>query len=396
MKFSSKIEKCGLSPIRKFAPLANEATKKGIKIYHLNIGQPDIETPKEMMEAIRAIDDPVLAYAPSPGLPVMIDAVQNYYEKIGAPLDKSNIQITTAGSEALMMALFSILDDGDEIIIPEPFYTNYNTFVNLTGGSIRPIPCTPEEGYHFASREKIEPLINEHTRAIMFTNPGNPTGTVLTEEELKLVCDIAKEHDLFVIGDEVYREFVYENEPLMSILQLEGFEENAIVIDSVSKRFSACGARIGCMLSRNKELMQQVTKYAQGRLSSPTIDQIGSAALYNVGPEYFDAVRVEYKSRRDTMVEGLSKIPGIIYSNPKGAFYCMAKLPVDNAEDFQTWLLTEYENNGETVMFAPAAGFYATKGSGVNEIRMAYVLKKEDIARAMELLKDAIEKYNNR
>ncbi len=396
MKFSSKIEKCGLSPIRKFGPLANEAKAKGIKIYHLNIGQPDIETPKEMMDAIRAINDPVLEYAPSQGLPVMIDAVQNYYKKIGVPLEKSEIQITTAGSEALMMALSCILDNGDEIIIPEPFYTNYNTFVNLTGGSIRPIPCTPEEGYKFASREKIEPLINEHTRAIMFTNPGNPTGTVLTRDEMELVCQIAKEHDLFVIGDEVYREFVYENEPLQSILQLEGLEENAIVIDSVSKRFSACGARIGCLLSRNKELMQNVMKYAQGRLSTPTIDQIGSAALYNVGPEYFDAVRKEYKARRDTMVEGLSKIPGVIYSNPKGAFYCMAKLPVDNAESFQTWLLKEYNNNGETVMFAPAAGFYATPGSGVNEIRMAYVLKREDIARAMELLADAIEKYNNR
>ena len=362
MKFSSKIEKCGLSPIRKFGPLANEAKAKGIKIYHLNIGQPDIETPKEMMDAIRAINDPVLEYAPSQGLPVMIDAVQNYYKKIGVPLEKSEIQITTAGSEALMMALSCILDNGDEIIIPEPFYTNYNTFVNLTGGSIRPIPCTPEEGYKFASREKIEPLINEHTRAIMFTNPGNPTGTVLTRDEMELVCQIAKEH----------------------------------VIDSVSKRFSACGARIGCLLSRNKELMQNVMKYAQGRLSTPTIDQIGSAALYNVGPEYFDAVRKEYKARRDTMVEGLSKIPGVIYSNPKGAFYCMAKLPVDNAESFQTWLLKEYNNNGETVMFAPAAGFYATPGSGVNEIRMAYVLKREDIARAMELLADAIEKYNNR
>ena len=218
----------------------------------------------------------------------------------------------------------------------------------------------------------------------------------MTREEMELVCQIAKEHDLFVIGDEVYREFVYENDPLQSILQLEGLEENAIVIDSVSKRFSACGARIGCLLSRNKELIQNVMKYAQGRLSTPTIDQIGSAALYNVGPEYFDAVRKEYKARRDTMVEGLSKIPGVIYSNPKGAFYCMAKLRVDNAESFQTWLLKEYNNNGETVMFAPAAGFYATPGSGVNEIRMAYVLKREDIARAMELLADAIEKYNNR
>jgi len=396
MKFSSKIEKCTLSPIRKFGPLASEAEKSGKKIYHLNIGQPDIETPKEMMDAIKNFSDPILAYAPSGGLPVLVNAVQKYYEGIDASLDSSDILITNGGSEAIMMALACILDDGDEIIIPEPFYANYNTFAKLTGASIHPLPTTPEEGYHFADREKIEACINEHTRAIMFTNPGNPTGTVLTPEELKLMADIAKEHDLFIIGDEVYREFVYDNEPLMSLLQLEGYEENVIVIDSVSKRFSACGARIGCMISRNKDLMKNAMKWCQGRLCAPTIDQIGSAALYNVGPEYYDAVRKEYKARKDVMVEGLSKIPGLIYSDPKGAFYCMAKLPVDDAEKFLTWLLSEYEDNGETVMYAPASGFYATPGSGTSEIRMAYVINKEDIARALELLGDAIEKYNSK
>lgn len=394
MKFSSKIEKCGLSPMRKFAPYANEAVKKGKKLYHLNIGQPDIATPAAYFEAVKNFSQPVLAYAPSDGVPVMIDAVVDYYGKIGAPITNKQVLISTGGSEALQMALSSILDEGDEIIIPEPFYPNYSTFVTLTGATIRPVTTKPEEGYKFAIRERIEACINEHTRAIMFTNPGNPTGTVLTEEELKLLADIAKEHDLFIIGDEVYREFVYGGEKLMSLLQLDGYEDNVVVIDSVSKRFSACGARIGCMITRNAELYNHAMKWCQGRLCASTIDQVASAALYTVGPEYFDAVRKEYCARKDCLVEGLKKIPGVVYSEPKGAFYVMAALPVDDAEKLQMFMLNEWDDNGETLMFTPAESFYKTPNTGKNEIRMAYVINEADITRSMELLKAGIEAYN--
>ena len=394
MKFSSKIEKCGLSPMRKFAPYANEAVKNGKKLYHLNIGQPDIATPAAYFEAVKNFSQPVLAYAPSDGVPVMIDAVVDYYGKIGAPITNKQVLISTGGSEALQMALSSILDEGDEIIIPEPFYPNYSAFVTLTGATIRPVTTKPEEGYKFAIRERIEACINEHTRAIMFTNPGNPTGTVLTEEELKLMADIAKEHDLFIIGDEVYREFVYGGEKLMSLLQLKGYEDNVVVIDSVSKRFSACGARIGCMITRNAELYNNAMKWCQGRLCASTIDQVASAALYTVGPEYFDAVRKEYCARKNCLVEGLKKIPGVVYSEPKGAFYVMAALPVDDAEKLQMFMLNEWDDNGETLMFTPAESFYKTPNTGKNEIRMAYVINEADITRSMELLKAGIEAYN--
>ena len=293
MKYSGKMERCGLSPMRKFAPYALKAEEKGRKIYHLNIGQPDIETPPVYFEAVKNFSQPVLAYAPSAGVPELLDAIREYYASIGASLTNDDILISTGGSEALQMVMSAILDEGDEIIIPEPFYPNYSTFVTLTGASIRPITTRPEEGYRFAIRERVEACINEHTRAILFTNPGNPTGTVMTADELKLIVEIARENDLFLIGDEVYREFVYGGEPLMSLLQLEGYDENVVVIDSVSKRFSACGARIGCVITRNRELYNQVMKWCQGRLCTSTLDQIASAALYSVGPEYFEAVRKE-------------------------------------------------------------------------------------------------------
>lgn len=396
MKFSSKIEKCNLSPIRKFYPYQVECAKRGVKIYHLNIGQPDIATPPAYFDAVRDFKLPVLEYAPSPGIPDMIKAVQGYYDNLGIHYATNDIFVTTGGSEALTIALNCILDDGDEIIIPEPFYPNYNTFVRATGATIRPLTTHAEEGYKFAIRERIEPLINEHTRAILFTNPGNPTGTVLTPEELRLMADIAKEHNLFLIGDEVYREFVYGGEPLETIGQFEDINDNAIIIDSVSKRFSACGARIGCIISKNKELMNHCMKYAQARLSVATLDQIASAALYDVGPEYFAAVRDEYKLRRDTVVEELNKIPGIVFECPKGAFYLMAALPVDDAEKFQQWLLEEFDDNGDTVMFAPGKAMYATPGKGINEIRIAYILKREDLIRACQLLALGIKKYNAR
>ena len=396
MKFSSKIEKCGLSPMRKFHPYAVAAEKQGKKLYHLNIGQPDIETPQAYFDAVKAFNKPVLEYAPSAGVPELIDAIQKYYDNLNMHFGKDEIYITAGGSEALLMVMNAILDDGDEILIPEPYYPNYDTMVNLTGGVIHPIPTTPEEGYHYADRAKIEKEINEHTRAIMVTNPGNPTGVVLTPEEMRLMVDIAKEHDLFIIGDEAYREFVYAGEPLQSLGQFEDAADNVIVIDTVSKRFSACGARIGCVITRNHDLLAQCMKYCQCRLCVPTIDQLASAKLYDVGPEYFAAVREEYKRRRDTVMAGLAKIPGVVCECPKGAFYVMAALPVDDAEKFQYWLLEEWDDNGDTVMFAPGGGFYKTPGKGINEVRMAYVLKQADLERAMELLAKGIEAYNNR
>ena len=396
MKFSKKIEKCGLSPMRKFHPYAVAAQERGIKLYHLNIGQPDIETPAAYFEAAKNFNEPVLEYAPSAGVPELIDAIQKYYDDLDMHFEKNEIYITAGGSEALMMVMAAILDDGDEILIPEPYYPNYTTMAALTGASIHAIPTTPEEGYHYADRAKIEAEINEHTRAIMVTNPGNPTGVVLTPEEMRLMVDIAKEHDLFIIGDEAYREFVYAGEPLQSMGQFDDAAENVIVIDTVSKRFSACGARIGCVISRNHALMDELMKYCQCRLSVPTIGQLASAKLYEVGPEYFAKVREEYKKRRDTVMEGLGKIPGVICKCPKGAFYVMAALPVDDAEKFQYWLLQEWDDNGESVMFAPGEGFYGTPGKGKNEVRLAYVLKQADLERAMDLLAKGIAAYNAR
>jgi aspartate aminotransferase len=396
MIFSSKVQRCGLSPMRKFHPFAVAAEQKGRKIYHLNIGQPDIATPPEYFEAVRNFNQDVLAYAPSPGIPALIEAIRSYYAKLNMHFASDEILITTGGSEALSITFQCILDDGDEVLIPEPFYPNYNTMVATCGAHIHPIPTSPEEGYHYADREKIEREINEHTRAIVVTNPGNPTGAVLTHDEMRMIVDLAKEHNLFVIGDEAYREFVYAGEPLQSMGEFDDAPDNVILADTVSKRFSACGARIGCLISRNHEFLGHAMKYCQARLSVATLDQVASAALYNVGPEYFDAVRKEYKLRRDTVVNALQKIPGVVCKCPHGAFYVMAALPVDDADKFQRWLLEEFEDNGDTVMFAPGEPFYATPGKGRNEIRIAYVLKQEDLERAMELLAKGIEAYNNR
>ena len=394
MKFSSKALRCQQSPMRKFHPYAVAAAAAGKKIYHLNIGQPDIQTPPQLFEAVRSFHEATLAYAPSPGIPALIDAICSYYARIGVTLDAGNVLVTTGGSEALQIACNCILDAGDEIIIPEPFYPNYHTFITTAGASIHPLHTRPEEGYFFADRAKIEACITPHTRAILVTNPGNPTGTCLTRDEMKMILDVAVEHDLYLIADEVYREFAYETGELLSFLQFGYGYENLILIDSVSKRFSACGARIGCLISRNVEFMAQALKYCQARLSVATLDQVAAAALYSVGPEYFAAVREEYHRRRDTVVRKLHEIPGVVCECPKGAFYLMAALPVDDAEKFQQWLLEEFDDHGDTVMFAAGGPFYATPGKGLNEIRIAYVLKQEDLERAMDLLALGIQKYN--
>ena len=381
--------------MRKFHPYAVAAAAAGKKIYHLNIGQPDIHTPDALYDAIHNFRTPVLAYAASPGIPELISAIEGYYRNIGVQLSESDILVTTGGSEALQIAANCLLDDGDEVIVPEPFYPNYHTFITTAGGVIHPLHTRPEEGYFYADRARIEACITPKTKAIMITNPGNPTGVVLTDDEMKMLVDLAKKHDLFLIGDEAYREFVYGGEPLQSFGSFaEEAPENIVVIDTVSKRFSACGARIGCLITKNKELLGHALKYCQSRLSVATLDQVASAHLYTVGPEYFAAVRDEYKKRRDTLVRKLREIPGVIFDCPKGAFYLMAALPVDNADTFQRWLLEEFNDNGETVMFAPGAPMYATPGKGLNEVRMAYVLEAEKIERAMDILKKAIEVYN--
>jgi aspartate aminotransferase len=393
MKFSKRLESCELSPIRKFYPFEVDCEKRGIHVYHLNIGQPDIRTPQAFFDAIHTFKEPVVAYAPSPGLPALTEAIARYYEKLGIHYEPSDILITSGGSEALHIVLSAILDEGDELLVPEPYYSNYKTFARMAGAEPVPIPTLPENGYRITSREEVESRITPNTRAMLFTNPNNPTGVVLSTEELRMLADIAKEHDLFLVADEVYREFVYEGEMPTSVGSFDDLSENAIIIDSVSKRFSACGARVGCIITRNKKLQEQLAKLSQARLSVATIDQVGATALYNIQGDYFAESRDEYRRRRDTIYEGLKNIPGVVCSKPQGAFYVMAKLPVDNVERFQTWLLTEFQDHGETVMFAPGDGFYSTPGMGMQEVRMAYVLNTKDLQRATELLALALEQY---
>ena len=396
MKLSQKALNCALSPMRKFTPFARDAEIAGKKIYKLNIGQPDIETPPSFFDAVRNFSQDVLAYANSQGTDELINAVRDYYRKIGTSYKKEDILITTGGSEALQILFLCILDQGSEVIVPEPFYSNYNTFIRAAGGVIRPLTTYPEEDYNYANKERIEALINKNTRAIAIINPQNPTGNVLTERELRLIADVAQEHHLYLICDEVYREFVYDSDNILCAGKLRDVDDNVVIIDSVSKRFSACGARIGMLISRNRELMAEALKFCQGRLCTTTLEQVGATALYNVGPEYFEKVRNEYRRRRDVCYEKLTAIPGVVCAKPMGAFYVMAKLPIDDADVFQQWLLTDFEDNGETVMVSPGAGFYATPGMGINEVRIAYVLEEKELSRALDLLAIAIERYNNR
>ena len=394
MQISINANRCEPSPMRKFHPLAVQAKKDGKKIYHLNIGQPDLPTPVEFYDAVHNFADRTLEYEASPGRPVLIEAIKNYYAKLGVELENDDILVTTGGSEALLFTCLSILDPYTEVIIPEPYYPHYTTFVPAAGGVIRALPTNPWEGYRYAKRGRIESLITPNTRAIMITNPGNPTGVVLDEQEMRMIADIAKKHNLFLICDEVYREFCYDDKfGVPTMAHYRDIDENLVIIDSVSQRFSACGARVGCVVTRNKELQQALLKFCQSRLSVATIDQVGAAALYDVDHEFFRRSKAEYKRRRDTVIHYLRQIPGVVVEEPMGAFYVMASLPVDDSDKFQKWLLEEFDDNGDTVMFAPGAPFYETPGKGINEVRIAYVLKSEDLKRAMELLAKGISRY---
>ncbi len=396
MNFSKRITNMQQSPIRKLVPIAEKAKKQGKKVYHLNIGQPDIETPSEFFDAVKSFDEKVLKYSFSQGIPELIDALINYYKTYDIHFENDEILITNGGSEALLFSIIAVADHNDEILIPEPFYTNYNGFSSSVGVNVKPITTKAINGFHLPSRKEIEELIGPRTKAILLSNPGNPTGVVYTPEEIKMIADIAKEYNLFIISDEVYREFVYDNLKYTSFGNISEVEDRVIIIDSISKRYSACGARIGSIASKNKELIKQILKLCQGRLCVPTLEQIGAAKLYSVSNNYFENVFLEYQKRRDIVYNALKSIPGVVCEKPSGAFYVIAKLPVENAEDFVIWLLKDFDVDNETVMFAPAEGFYATPGLGKDEIRIAYILNEKDLTKAMNIFKKAIEEYPNK
>ena len=384
------------SPIRKLVPFAEIAIKAGKKIYHLNIGQPDIKTPEVALEAIHNFPNKVVEYSHSAGFESYRKGLANYYQNLGISVDQNDIIVTTGGSEALLFALNSCLDSGNEIIIPEPFYANYNGFSTSAGVKVKPIATSIHDGFALPAIEEFEKLITPNTKAILICNPGNPTGYLYSKKELETLRDIVIKHDLFLIADEVYREFAYDGHVHHSVLNIEGLEQNAIVIDSTSKRYSMCGIRVGCIVSKNKELMATAMKFAQARLSPPTFGQVAGEAALKTDVSYFEEVSAEYVSRRDVLVEGLNKIEGVICPKPTGAFYAIAELPVDNADTFAQWLLEDFELNGATIMVAPAAGFYATPDTGTKQVRIAYVLNKEALQNAINILAAALKVYPGR
>lgn len=394
-----KISKKGLlmpeSPIRKLVPYAEEAYKQGKTVYHLNIGQPDIKTPDVALKAIRENSVAILAYSRSEGSEEFRKKIASYYHKNNINVSHKDIIVTTGGSEALLFAFGSIMDADDEIIIPEPFYANYNGFSTASGVKIVPVISKIENNFALPPIEEFENLITPKTKAILICNPGNPTGYLYSKDEIKKLATIVKKHDLFLIADEVYREFVYDGKEFYSIMQEEDLKDHAIMIDSVSKRYSMCGARIGYLVSRNKDVIKTALKFAQARLSPPTFAQIASEAALDTPHSYFDEVINEYVDRRNTLITELKKIDGVKVAKPNGAFYCIAELPVKNADDFAQWLLQKFDINKETVMVAPAAGFYSTPGVGLNQIRIAYVLKKESLIKAVAILKEALKVYKD-
>ena len=396
MELSKRALEIQASPIRKLAPYADEAKAKGTHVFHLNIGQPDIETPKEIMDVYNHFDEKVLSYGPSQGLLKYRKNLINYYSKHNIPIKIEDLIVTTAGSEAIIFALLATCDVGDEIIVPEPFYTNYNGFATIAGVKIKPLTTYAEEGFALPSNEKIIECITNKTKAILFSNPGNPTGAVYLKSDLDRLADIALEYDLYLISDEVYREFVYDGLSHISILHINGIEDRAIMVDSISKRYSACGARIGCIISRNQVLMQSLLKFAQARLCPPTIDQLAANAAVDIQDEYFVNVLQEYDKRRNIVYNEVQQIEGVVCVKPQGAFYIIVKLPIEDAEDFAIWMLEKFTEDDQTVMFAPAEGFYATPGLGRNEVRLAYILNEKSLKRAMFLFRKGLQEYMNK
>lgn len=383
------------SPIRKLVPFAEEAKRKGRIIYHLNIGQPDIKTPETAMKAIRSITKPVLEYSHSAGYESYRRKLATFYQGIGINVNFNQIIVTTGGSEAILFTLMGTMDPGDEVIVPEPFYANYNGFAIAAGVKVVPVPSHIEDGFALPPIEAFEKLITPRTKGIMICNPNNPTGYLYSKEELLKLRETVLKHNLYLFADEVYREFCYDGLRHHSVLKLEGLDHHAIMFDSVSKRYSACGIRIGCMITRNADVLSTVLKFAQARLSPPGLGQIAAEAAIDTPKSYFDEVVEEYIARRNFLVKALNDIPGVFCPNPKGAFYTTVRLPVKDADVFSKWLLTDFEHNNQTVMLAPAAGFYATPGLGKNEVRIAYVLKLEDLRNAVECLRIALEQYSD-
>lgn len=395
-KISDKAVAMPASPIRKLVPYSEEAKKRGTTVYHLNIGQPDIETPKVAMNAIKNFDGKVLEYSHSAGFESYRKKLSAYYLKSGINVQPEDIIITTGGSEALVFGFMSTCNPGDEVIIPEPFYANYNGFAVTAGLHVVPVTANIENGFALPPVEEIEKKITSKTKAIVICNPGNPTGYLYSKDELEQLRDIVKKHDLFLFADEVYREFCYDGAVPFSVMNLEGIDNNVIMIDSVSKRYSMCGARIGALISKNQEVMSSALKFGQARLSPPTIDQVAAEAALDTPQSYFDNVVSEYVERRNIMVGGLNSIPGVFCPKPSGAFYCVAKFPVDDAEKFCQWLLEDYSFEGQTVMMAPANGFYSTKGAGQQEARIAYVLNQDSLRKAVIVLREALKVYPGR
>lgn len=396
LELSQRIGKLKTSPIRKLIPYGEEATKKGKVVHHLNIGQPDIKTPLEFYDAVRNYFEPVLKYANSAGTPELIQEIRNYYLRRDMDYSMDDILVTSGGVEGISFALTAICDVGDEILIPEPYYANYNSFFNTLEIKVTTVTTYAETGFHLPGIEEFEKKITPKTKAIMLSNPSNPTGTVYKKEEIEMIAKIAKKHNLFIISDEVYREFVYGDNKAISFGTFKEIEDRVILIDSISKRYSACGSRIGCVISKNKKLIQSIFKLCQARLCLPTLEMVGAAALYRIDDSYLEEVRKEYGKRRNILYNELKKIEGVVVRQPEGAFYSVVKLPVEDTEKFAIWLLKDFELNGETVMITPVQGFYKTKGAGKDEIRISFAIDERKIKEAINILKEALKKYKKK